>query len=271
MRFNKSDIIYLLNNSKKYFMNYSESVDVWFFSKIVNVGDLVGPYLIEKLTGKKARKNIFGLKPHYLSVGSILEQATEKSAVWGAGFKSEADSLSCFPSKISLVRGELTKRKLPMDFNPSLGDPALALSRFYSPCNGSNSKKKIGLVLHYSDECFRGIFSSSSDIKIIDVKQDVESFVDDIAGCEYIFSSSLHGLIISDSYQIPNCWIKFNKADRNDEFKYRDYYSIFVETDVPNKPLCIDCDKPVLLNDCLSLCQTRPIEMHVTKILDSFE
>lgn len=38
-------------------------------------------------------------------------------------------------------------------------------------------------------------------------------------------SSSLHGLIISDSYGIPNGRIKINEIDNSQDFKFKDYYS----------------------------------------------
>jgi len=105
MRLNKSDLIYFLKHQSEYYESSNKFVDVWFFSKILNIGDLVGPYLLEKLTGKKARKNILGLNSHYLCVGSILDQVTKKSIVWGPGFLKQDDELLCRPAKLSLVRG----------------------------------------------------------------------------------------------------------------------------------------------------------------------
>ena len=44
--------------------------------------------------------------------------------------------------------------------------------------------------------------------------------------CKHIISSSLHGLICSDSLGIPNRWIKLSQLLGND-FKFKDYYSVF--------------------------------------------
>ena len=40
--------------------------------------------------------------------------------------------------------------------------------------------------------------------------------------CEYIASESLHGLIVSEAYKIPNLWIKFQLNDQ--EMKFHDFF-----------------------------------------------
>ena len=39
-----------------------------------------------------------------------------------------------------------------------------------------------------------------------------------------IVSSSLHGLIVSDAYKIPNVWIQFYNNIRGDNTKFYDYF-----------------------------------------------
>lgn len=57
------------------------------------------------------------------------------------------------------------------------------------------------------------------------------SVYEQIGSCEYVLSSSLHGLIISDSFGIPNLHIKVTNNMRGDGFKFEDYYSGFGLTD----------------------------------------
>ncbi len=50
--------------------------------------------------------------------------------------------------------------------------------------------------------------------------------IDKINQCENIMSSSLHGLILADAYQIPSLRFRFKKNDIvGGDFKFDDYYS----------------------------------------------
>ena len=54
----------------------------------------------------------------------------------------------------------------------------------------------------------------------------------DISGCERILSSSLHGLIIADSFSIPNRRIGFYNNLKGGDFKFEDYASALGRLDI---------------------------------------
>lgn len=87
--------------------------------------------------------------------------------------------------------------------------------------------------MHWSQEKFASMFSAVEGVKIIDINRpynDLNSFVDEILQCDYILSSSLHGLIIADAYKVPCVRLKIDKnpiaaSEAKDDFKFEDYLS----------------------------------------------
>jgi hypothetical protein len=170
---------------------------------------------------------------HYVFAGSMLNHATPKSIVWGAGLASMLDGVN--PDlKIKAVRGPISRMRAincgavcPKVY----GDPAILLPKFYKP--QAVKTHDVGVVPHYVDH-LRVYARYDKGERIIDPLQPVESFVDEIVSCERIISSSLHGIIIAHAYGIPAVWAKFSDSIGGDGTKYRDYYqSVEWEVDKP--------------------------------------
>ncbi|SDO28955.1 polysaccharide pyruvyl transferase family protein [Vreelandella arcis] len=208
-----------------------EYISLVYFSEIKNVGDLVSPYLVEKITGKMVRRAQTSIFPRLLGVGSILGSGSFNSYIWGSGSidgqfpKNELD-----PKKIFAVRGkrslDLLKSKYELSARLPLGDPALLMPKFFKP--KPNVKFTLGIIPHYVDfdKAKSLLEGCESDYTIIDVRQDPETFISKISECEFIISSSLHGLILADSYQIPNKWVQFSDLIVGGTWKFHDYYSV---------------------------------------------
>lgn len=211
----------------------SNRLRVYWYRVGVNFGDWITPYLLQK----------YGFKPcwvqvndaDYLSTGSILEHITidYKGTVLGSGFISEHSDSGCFTdAQITGVRGKKTASKLSLENSKLvLGDPGLLCSKFVVV--PTSQKWKVGIVPHFNDanspvveELKR---SNPNDILVIDVLRKPEEVWEDLASCEVILSSSLHGLICSDSLQIPTCWIEFSNKVIGAGYKFHDYYSSFDE------------------------------------------
>ena len=76
-------------------------------------------------------------------------------------------------------------------------------------------------------DVIKKIRETQTDILIIDLAhyEKWTDVIDQICSCEIIASSSLHGLIVSDAYNIPNCWITLSGKISGGLFKFYDYFS----------------------------------------------
>jgi pyruvyltransferase len=198
--------------------------------KLNNFGDILTPFIIENISNIKfeyIEKSQYYPFEHYLIIGSILDRGTKSSIVWGAGLISEDSEPIEIPKKIYAVRGPKTREKLlksGIDCPEIYGDPALLLPKIYNP--KIEKKYELGVIPHYVDKNnkFLEIFNNSN-IKIIDIQViDPRTFIDELLSCKKIASSSLHGLITADAYQIPSMWIEFSDKVVGNGFKFYDYF-----------------------------------------------
>ena len=205
---------------------------VRYFRKFPNWGDALNPYLLKRLL---PTLEIFGTdesqtlsEDHLLAIGSVVHWSTPHSVIWGTGAIHSSLLLTHIPKLVLAVRGPLTQKMLlEQGINcPSIfGDPAGILPEFYSPASRRGHKYPLGVIPHYVDKnCIQVAKLREQGAKIIDVFSDIEYFVDELASCECIVSSSLHGLICADAYSVPSAWITLSDGVIGDGFKFQDYY-----------------------------------------------
>lgn len=174
----------------------------------------------------------FRRKENYMCIGSMLHDCNSQTIVWGSGFLSNEDKfkLKEKPKKVLAVRGKLSRQFLleqGVECPEVYGDPALLLPLFYKP--KKKKRYKLGIVAHIYDESNPLVqrLKGSNDVIIISL-QSYENWlhvIDKICECELILSSSLHGIIVSDAYDIPNAWVEFSDKVVGNGFKFRDYFS----------------------------------------------
>ena len=196
----------------------------WMLSN--NIGDALTPWLIRKFTGKTPLYVPFTCQfPKYMLSGSILNHAVKYTTVWGAGIANEDDKIASGVD-IRSVRGPLTARKVRLECGNNVqvvGDPAWLMPRYYDPFD-EKKNYKVGIVPHYlhQAEVARWI-GDRTDIKLINVFDNPEDFVDALCSCEVVYSSSLHGLILADAYGIPSQWIDCTDSIGGDGIKFVDH------------------------------------------------
>ena len=197
-----------------------------------NYGDLLGKYLVEKISQKKvvwSRPSSFSLydffSPIYVTIGSILANVNKKCIVWGSGIISKEHPIK--NAKFLAVRGPQTRAfliKQGYEVPEVYGDPALLLPKYYFP--KVPKEYKIGIIPHYKDfELAVRFYKNQESILLIDLMtNDIESTTNEFLKCERIVSSSLHGVIVAHAYGIPAVWQKFSDDVFGDDIKYQDYF-----------------------------------------------
>ena len=204
-----------------------------------NWGDDLNFYLLKDVLGvkiafvpfSKCTKHI--LKKHYLFIGSIISFLNlDKAVICGAGIQNPNEVLKGRPEKILFVRGPRTRQILKengIDCPANYGDPALVLPLFYMPAIKENNKGIIVIANEGTDSFVVSEWCDSNlndNYQILDMKNYSKwtDIIDVICNAKYVISESLHGLIISETYNIPNVWVEFIEHPNYWNFKYEDYF-----------------------------------------------
>jgi hypothetical protein len=214
-------------------------INVWYYKEGTknNFGDFLGDYIPKKLSNKNiVYTDIKSNTKKYVTVGSVLNQMVginKSCIVWGSGIMTKNDTI---PKDVKLlaVRGPYTQQRLrDIGIEPPkvVGDPALLLKKIYNP--KIEKKYKLGIIPHYVDYSYvKNLVKDNPNIKVIDlITNDIEGTIDEILSCERTISSSLHGVIVSHTYDIPSVWVKFsnklfgNSPTMGNNIKFRDYFT----------------------------------------------
>lgn len=206
----------------------SKAVDCYWWTEIPNFGDRLAPLLLEKFSGIQPKWNTIS-RSRVATVGSILEHIPPlwDGHILGAGKLFENSRLHLYlkTAKIWALRGPLSARDVPW-CRYALGDPGLLADELV----GLQEKRyDLGIVPHWQDTTlakdprFQKLPAGSSVI-IIDPTGDPLSVVRQIGQCRKIVTSSLHGMIVADTFSIPRrvemCpGVLLDGGD----FKFRDY------------------------------------------------
>lgn len=207
-------------------------IRLYWWNQIPNFGDGISKIVVEKLSGRP----VIWASPSdcdIFAVGSIMKLARrayskpnqeKKPWVWGTGSIGPQRRDFVNNVRFALVRGPLTAVLLGLEME-NYGDPGLLVANAL----GEDIERGdyVGLIPHHSQiksTQVSQISKSDPRLKLIDVRnKDAKSVVREIASCKYVLSSSLHGLIVADSYGIPNTWLRPNGIHSTPKFKFYDY------------------------------------------------
>lgn len=258
---------------KIYHSNWGDDINFFFLEEITDRQVLM---LHECIIAKCFKRK------NYVIIGSTIDMLVNRgSIIWGAGLITEHPKDLIYPRKICAVRGPKTRNILlakGFDCPAIYGDPALLLPLYYKP--KCQKVYQLGIIPHYSDILYVSEnLLREQGVHIIRVQgyKDWYQFIDDINKCECVVSSSLHGLIVAEAYNVPNHWIEFKESCSRERFKYDDFYMsigkiespIYVSQETNKDTLILSCQnwKPgkVDLQPLISACPFKLKQINYEK------
>lgn len=203
----------------------------------LNFGDALSPVMVALLSGRQIRRVPTRSRSlRMAAVGTIGHGFAEGEVwFWGTGCSSWKNPSAPLDERVpftvppqskfvvTATRGPVSEQLLagPDGHKPGVyGDPVWILPQFYRP--QVEKKWKIGAILHLSELKDRSPVAIPRDnIRRFDIPaeladdvhlittcapismQAIGDKIDEILACERIVSTSLHGMVIAESYGIP--------------------------------------------------------------------
>lgn len=195
----------------------------------------IGSYLGDYFTSSQSFTNYKRIREFAKKV-KYFDRKSQFVRFWSTGFMQyptgeEISIRAKHELKFSSVRGELSKRRIEKLLGSQLdvptGDAGLLASQLVS---GVRKKYAVGIIPHFREQdepIFRRAADYYPNARWINLSDDPYDVVKQIGECEVIVSSSLHGLIVADSFGIPNIRVVKSSKMYGDGFKFDDYYSSF--------------------------------------------
>jgi pyruvyltransferase len=211
------------------FGKYDRSKTFWWsprnrlgFGFKENVGDYLGPQVIEKVLGKRSISIGSMRRGRLLSIGSVMHFANDGDTIWGTGVNGKIphEMLKFQSLDVRAVRGPLTRDILQNKgiIVPEIyGDPGILTSLFWPPTVFSK-EHEVSYIPHMRELVGEKIHSKANVISPL-IK--LSAFIEEVQKSEKIITTSLHGLIIAESYGIPAVLLRNTVGETL--FKYEDY------------------------------------------------
>ena len=211
----------------------NQPVKLYWSSSKRNFGDWLSPAICRILSGRPV-EHALPNKCDLVAIGSILGRVKQgwvsrKIHVWGTGFIEPQPAIAS-KHEYHAVRGHKTGELLKDVNIQAFGDPGLLCDLLVPDHKAIGKKYALGIIPHYKDQNHPTVQSFAAQhrsVTVLNVFSEPIQLLREIAACEFILSTSLHGLIAADAFAIPNAWLKLSDNIRGNDFKYLDYYSVF--------------------------------------------
>ena len=225
-RYVKNLVWFKRYSGSKMLKRWLKRQDIWL--KDQNFGDYLSRIVISKTAqnlGFERRKKAIENKK-IIAIGSILHYANDGDIIWGTGVngKINPQKHSFTQLDVRMVRGPLTRQfllKRNISTPKIFGDPALLLPKLFTHFVHKPISGKIIVVPNFNDlaMCAKII---PTGMKLVSPLLHWKSVLNEILTSELVIASSLHAIVLSESYGVP---VRFVMPVGGEKlFKYKDYY-----------------------------------------------
>jgi len=192
--------------------------------RLNNFGDLLGPAIVARILAERGIDDRAAVADRrLLTVGSIMKLAKTGDVVWGTGVngKSIGDAHAYTSLDVRAVRGPLTREFLKnrgIDAPEVYGDPGLLVSRLWPEVDVREDRRstRVTIVPNFHD-----YEQVAGDARVLNPRSPLSHCIRTIAGSDLVVGTSLHGIVLAESYGIP---ARLVRSLSEPDFKYRDYY-----------------------------------------------
>ena len=204
-----------------------------------NFGDALVPHILKSVLNQDVTGTTDFKEADIVSIGSIVQDipGDYSGVIWGTGLMFEGVHRRFPSAKIAAVRGPLTGERMGLA-EVVYGDPGILADRLQT---AETKRYALGIVPHYVDYDNPVVYEFAKrycEVKVIDSCQPPLNVLREIAQCETILSSSLHGMIVAHSLGLPAAWTVLGDQVQGGTFKFRDYLAAYGFKDVGPCELC---------------------------------
>ena len=211
----------------------TRGIGLYWWRNEPNFGDALSPLVTAWVSGAEVSWANH-TQCDMVALGSILQGLRKhhqtprpdgsQPFVWGTGVMFPVGGEFVKNVRIQLLRGPLTASMIGVSAR-RFGDPGL-LAREALGLGEVTRDDRIALIPHRNlvdDPLLAEVLRLEPALKLVDPRGPVEEVVRQIASAAHVISSSLHGLIVADSYGVANTWLDPRGIHGAAHFKFYDY------------------------------------------------
>ncbi len=204
-----------------------EDTIFWWEPKVgpPNFGDYLSKVIVEKILGREVTLRIPKLNDPKLlfAIGSCLHYARSDDVVWGSGFRENPvqESGRFTALDVRAVRGPRTRAylvKMGIKCPTVYGDPAILMAELFPELEKSEQPKYEYVIIPTYGE--RDLFKGYKNVVL--PTEPWNEVVERILDSRLVIASSLHALIVAESFGVPARMLKMTWFEPM--LKYQDYY-----------------------------------------------